>query len=70
MNWKDPYYSFFSFNNIKNQKEAISMLARLVNIHMFRCNNKILFVTSNFGAWFIGQILFTNWLGLVLFWIC
>ena len=46
-----------------------STLARLVNIYMFRCNNKILFVTSSFVGWFIGQILFTKWFGLVLFWI-
>ncbi|KAL9280441.1 putative protein TIC214 [Arabidopsis thaliana] len=31
----------------------ISMLARLVNIYMFRCNNKMLFVTSSFVGWLI-----------------
>nr|YP_010991643.1 Ycf1 protein [Strobilanthes dalzielii]WOX62036.1 Ycf1 protein [Strobilanthes dalzielii] len=46
-----------------------SMLARLVNIYMFRCNNKILFVTSSFVGWLIGHILFMKWLGLVLVWI-
>nr|YP_009563045.1 hypothetical chloroplast RF1 [Huodendron biaristatum]YP_010034056.1 hypothetical chloroplast RF19 [Huodendron tibeticum]QAV58570.1 hypothetical chloroplast RF1 [Huodendron biaristatum]QOW83431.1 hypothetical chloroplast RF19 [Huodendron tibeticum] len=46
-----------------------SMLARLVNIYMFRCNNKILFVTSSFVGWLIGHILFLKWLGLVLVWI-
>nr|UOF70140.1 hypothetical chloroplast RF19 [Cerbera manghas] len=46
-----------------------SMLARLVNIYMFRCNNKMLFVTSSFVGWFIGHILFMKWLGLVLVWI-
>ncbi|KAL8547059.1 hypothetical protein ACS0TY_006692 [Phlomoides rotata] len=46
-----------------------SMLARLVNIYMFRCNNKMLFVTSSFVGWLIGHILFMKWLGLVLFWI-
>ncbi|KAF5778799.1 hypothetical protein HanRHA438_Chr12g0563131 [Helianthus annuus] len=35
-----------------------SMLARLVNIFMFRCNSKILFVTSSFVDWIIGHILF------------
>nr|QSQ71662.1 hypothetical chloroplast RF19 [Syringa reticulata subsp. amurensis] len=46
-----------------------SMLARLVNIYMFRCNNKMLFVTSSFVGWLIGHILFLKWLGLVLVWI-
>nr|QCL17975.1 hypothetical chloroplast RF19 [Geosiris aphylla] len=46
-----------------------STLARLVNIYMFRCNNKILFVTSSFVGWLIGHILFMKWVGLVLFWI-
>ncbi|KAL3728762.1 hypothetical protein ACJRO7_033353 [Eucalyptus globulus] len=30
-----------------------SMLAKLVNIYMFRCNNKMLFVTSSFVGWLI-----------------
>nr|YP_009630745.1 hypothetical chloroplast RF19 [Eriocaulon buergerianum]QBS14235.1 hypothetical chloroplast RF19 [Eriocaulon buergerianum] len=46
-----------------------STLARLVNIYMFRCNNKILFVTSSFVGWLIGHILFIKWIGLVVFWI-
>nr|YP_009166744.1 hypothetical chloroplast RF19 [Tanaecium tetragonolobum]ALB78312.1 hypothetical chloroplast RF19 [Tanaecium tetragonolobum] len=46
-----------------------SMLARLVNIYMFRCNNKMLFVTSGFVGWLIGHILFMKWLGLVFVWI-
>nr|WEB53564.1 Ycf1 protein [Tetradium glabrifolium] len=46
-----------------------SMLARLVNIYMFRCNNKMLFVTSSFLGWLIGHILFMKWVGLVLVWI-
>lgn len=46
-----------------------SMLARLVNIYLFRCNNKIFFVTSGFLGWLIGHILFMKWLGLVLVWI-
>nr|QBZ77270.1 hypothetical chloroplast RF1 [Achlys triphylla] len=44
-------------------------LARLVNIYMFRCSNKMLFVTSSFVGWLIGHILFMKWVGLVLFWI-
>nr|YP_009556557.1 hypothetical protein RF1 [Rhabdodendron amazonicum]QBC72506.1 hypothetical protein RF1 [Rhabdodendron amazonicum] len=46
-----------------------SMLARLVNIYMFRCNNKMLFVTSSFLGWLIGHIFFMKWVGLVLVWI-
>nr|YP_010261445.1 hypothetical chloroplast RF1 [Aspidopterys concava]UIB40527.1 hypothetical chloroplast RF1 [Aspidopterys concava] len=46
-----------------------SMLVRLVNIYMFRCNNKILFVTSSFVGWLIGHILFMKWVGLILVWI-
>ena len=46
-----------------------SMLARLVNIYMFRCNNNMLFVTSSFVGWLIGHILFMKWVGLVLVWI-
>nr|YP_004769857.1 hypothetical chloroplast RF19 [Wolffiella lingulata]YP_004769870.1 hypothetical chloroplast RF19 [Wolffiella lingulata]AEK94470.1 hypothetical chloroplast RF19 [Wolffiella lingulata]AEK94483.1 hypothetical chloroplast RF19 [Wolffiella lingulata] len=46
-----------------------STLARLVNISMFRCNNKMLFVTSNFIGWLIGHIFFIKCVGLVLFWI-
>nr|YP_010690648.1 Ycf1 protein [Cartonema parviflorum]WBU14359.1 Ycf1 protein [Cartonema parviflorum] len=46
-----------------------STLARLVNIYMFRCNNKMLFVTSSFVGWLIGHIFFMKWVRLVLFWI-
>nr|YP_010998183.1 hypothetical chloroplast RF19 [Oxandra polyantha]WPF64826.1 hypothetical chloroplast RF19 [Oxandra polyantha] len=46
-----------------------STLARLVNVYMFRCNNKMLFVTSSFVGWLIGHIFFMKWFGLVLFWI-
>ena len=46
-----------------------SILARLVNIYMFRCNNNMLFVTSSFVGWLIGHILFMKWVGLVLVWI-
>nr|YP_010928003.1 Ycf1 protein [Gyrosphragma latipetala]WKK46966.1 Ycf1 protein [Gyrosphragma latipetala] len=46
-----------------------SMLARLVNIYMFRCNNKMLFVTSSFVGWLIGHILFMKWVELILVWI-
>nr|YP_010626732.1 hypothetical chloroplast RF19 [Roscoea scillifolia]WBK25219.1 hypothetical chloroplast RF19 [Roscoea scillifolia]WBK25305.1 hypothetical chloroplast RF19 [Roscoea scillifolia] len=46
-----------------------STLARLVNIYLFRCNNKMLFVTSSFIGWLIGYIFFMKWVRLVLFWI-
>nr|AVM84252.1 hypothetical chloroplast RF19 [Adenocalymma schomburgkii]AVM84253.1 hypothetical chloroplast RF19 [Adenocalymma schomburgkii] len=46
-----------------------SMLARLVNIYMFRCNNKMLFVTSGFVGWLIGHILFMRGVGLGTVWI-
>nr|YP_009770974.1 Ycf1 [Mezoneuron cucullatum]QIT01676.1 Ycf1 [Mezoneuron cucullatum] len=46
-----------------------SMLVRLVNIYMFRCNNPFLFLTSSFVGWLIGHILFMKWVGLVLVWI-
>nr|YP_010997912.1 hypothetical chloroplast RF19 [Oxandra laurifolia]WPF64555.1 hypothetical chloroplast RF19 [Oxandra laurifolia] len=46
-----------------------STLARLVNVYMFRCNNRMLFVTSSFVGWLIGYIFFMKWFGLVLFWI-
>nr|YP_010039776.1 hypothetical chloroplast RF1 [Thrixspermum centipeda]QOY46251.1 hypothetical chloroplast RF1 [Thrixspermum centipeda] len=46
-----------------------STLARLVNIYMFRCNNKILFLTSSFVGWLIGHIFFMKCVELVLFWI-
>ena len=44
------------------------MLARLVNIYMFRYNNKMLFVTSSFVGWLIGHILFLQrvWIGISL----
>nr|YP_009389721.1 ycf1 protein [Silene wilfordii]YP_009389733.1 ycf1 protein [Silene wilfordii]ANG08150.1 ycf1 protein [Silene wilfordii]ANG08162.1 ycf1 protein [Silene wilfordii] len=46
-----------------------SMLARLVNIYMFRCNNKMFFVTSSFVGWLIGLILFMKSVGFVFVWI-
>nr|YP_010942731.1 hypothetical protein RF1 [Polygonum argyrocoleon]YP_010942743.1 hypothetical protein RF1 [Polygonum argyrocoleon]WLS53878.1 hypothetical protein RF1 [Polygonum argyrocoleon]WLS53890.1 hypothetical protein RF1 [Polygonum argyrocoleon] len=46
-----------------------STLARLVNIYMFRCNNKMLFVTSSFVGWLIGHFFFMKCVGLVLVWI-
>nr|WRW11285.1 Ycf1 protein [Kostermansia malayana] len=45
------------------------MLARLVNIYMFRYNNNMLFVISSFVGFLIGHILLMKWIGLVLVWI-
>ena len=39
-----------------------SILVRLVNIYMFRCNKKLLFLTSGFGGWLIGHIFFIKWI--------
>nr|UWN00926.1 hypothetical chloroplast RF1 [Lactuca glandulifera] len=46
-----------------------SMLARLVNIFMFRSNSKMIFVTSSFVGWIIGHILLMKSIGLLLVWI-
>ncbi|KAK7318212.1 hypothetical protein RJT34_02911 [Clitoria ternatea] len=43
-----------------------SMLIRLVNIYLFRCNNKLLFLTSNFVGWLIGHIFLIKWIELLL----
>uniref|UniRef100_A0AAT9ZUL9 Protein TIC 214 n=1 Tax=Cheniella tenuiflora TaxID=3078824 RepID=A0AAT9ZUL9_9FABA len=48
-----------------------SVLVRVINIYMFRSNNnnKILFLTSSFVSWLIGQILFIKSVGFLLDWI-
>nr|YP_009994474.1 Ycf1 protein [Cuscuta pedicellata]QNP08600.1 Ycf1 protein [Cuscuta pedicellata] len=46
-----------------------STLARLVSLYMFRCNNKMLFITSSLFAWVIGQILVINCLEVILVWV-
>nr|YP_009486436.1 hypothetical protein RF1 [Barklya syringifolia]AWB12659.1 hypothetical protein RF1 [Barklya syringifolia] len=46
-----------------------SILVRLIHIYMFRSNNKILFLTSSFVSWLIGQILFIKSVGFLLDWI-
>nr|YP_009440731.1 hypothetical chloroplast RF19 [Aristolochia contorta]ATI10690.1 hypothetical chloroplast RF19 [Aristolochia contorta]UAU41083.1 Ycf1 [Aristolochia contorta] len=46
-----------------------STLTRFVNIYLFRCNSKMLFLTSSFVGWLIGHILFMKWIGLLLLWI-
>nr|QHD47501.1 hypothetical chloroplast RF19 [Dalbergia hainanensis] len=42
-----------------------SILVRLVNIYLFRCNKKILFLTSGFVGWVIGHIFFMKWIELI-----
>nr|YP_010581459.1 hypothetical protein RF1 [Triphyophyllum peltatum]UZT27864.1 hypothetical protein RF1 [Triphyophyllum peltatum] len=46
-----------------------SMVFRLVNIYMFQCNKKFLFVTSSFVGWLIVQFFFIKWLELIVVWI-
>nr|WNN67067.1 hypothetical chloroplast RF1 [Cuscuta gronovii] len=43
-----------------------STLARVVNVYLFRCNNKMVFLISSFSAWLIGQILVLMCCQLVL----
>uniref|UniRef100_UPI0030DED952 Ycf1 n=1 Tax=Hedysarum lehmannianum TaxID=1402432 RepID=UPI0030DED952 len=46
-----------------------SILIRLVNIYLFRCNNKLLFLTSSFLGWLIGHIFLIKCIGLILVWL-
>nr|YP_010471581.1 hypothetical protein RF1 [Gastrodia peichatieniana]UVG40939.1 hypothetical protein RF1 [Gastrodia peichatieniana] len=46
-----------------------SALIRLVNIYMFKYNNKILFLTSSFCGWLISHILFIKSINSIVFWI-
>nr|YP_010374623.1 Ycf1 [Dalbergia millettii var. mimosoides]QXU57976.1 Ycf1 [Dalbergia millettii var. mimosoides] len=46
-----------------------SILVRLVNIYLFRCNKKIIFLTSGFVGWVIGHIFFMKWIELTSVWI-
>nr|QJA26596.1 hypothetical chloroplast RF1 [Trigonella foenum-graecum] len=43
-----------------------SILIRLMNIYLFRSNNKLLFLTSSFVGWLIGHILLMKCIGLIL----
>nr|YP_003587801.1 hypothetical protein Ycf1 [Lathyrus sativus]ADE43661.1 hypothetical protein Ycf1 [Lathyrus sativus] len=45
-----------------------SILIRLMNIYLFRSNNKLLFLTSSFVGWVIGHIFLMQCVGLVLVW--
>lgn len=46
-----------------------SISVRLVNIYMFRCNNKIFFIISRFFGWLIGPIFLLKWIEWVLDWL-
>nr|UXF57924.1 hypothetical chloroplast RF19 [Gastrodia bawanglingensis] len=46
-----------------------SALTRLVNIYMFKYNNKILFLTSSLCGWLISHILFIKSISSIVFWI-
>nr|YP_009974362.1 hypothetical protein RF1 [Uraria lagopodoides]QNH95219.1 hypothetical protein RF1 [Uraria lagopodoides] len=43
-----------------------SILIRLVNIYLFRCNNKFLFFTSSFVGWLIGHTFLMKWIEFLL----
>lgn len=45
-----------------------STLARLVNVYLFRCNNKMVFLISSFSGWLIGQLLVLKGCQLILEW--
>nr|YP_010892309.1 hypothetical chloroplast RF1 [Ludwigia prostrata]WJO90005.1 hypothetical chloroplast RF1 [Ludwigia prostrata] len=44
-----------------------AILTRLVNVYMFRCNDKIVFLTYSLLGWFIGQLLFLKLVDLIGF---
>nr|YP_009738976.1 Ycf1 [Hedysarum taipeicum]QIC19301.1 Ycf1 [Hedysarum taipeicum]UFP91296.1 Ycf1 [Hedysarum taipeicum] len=46
-----------------------SIFIRLVNIYLFRCNNKLLFLTSSSLGWLIGHIFCIKCIGLILVWL-
>nr|QPF16912.1 Ycf1 protein [Onobrychis viciifolia] len=46
-----------------------SILIRLVNIYLFRCNNKLLFLTTTFVGWLIGHIFLTKCIEMILVWL-
>ena len=43
-----------------------SILIRLLNIYLFRSNNKLVFLTSSFVGWLIGHIFLMKCIGLIL----
>nr|AGW45946.1 hypothetical chloroplast RF19 [Lens culinaris] len=46
-----------------------SILIRLLNIYLYRSNNKLLFLTTSFVGWLIGHIFLMKCIGLVLVWL-
>nr|YP_009767466.1 Ycf1 [Hedysarum semenovii]QIS98084.1 Ycf1 [Hedysarum semenovii]UWV18549.1 Ycf1 [Hedysarum semenovii] len=66
---KFSVYKVF-FNNLVfqllNPFFSSSILIRLVNIYLFRCNNKLLFLTSSFLGWLIGHIFLIKCIGFIL----
>jgi hypothetical protein len=46
-----------------------SILGRLVDVYMFRCDNKIAFVTSSFFGWLLGNLLVIQLIRLIWNWI-
>ncbi|YP_006460396.1 hypothetical chloroplast RF19 (chloroplast) [Vigna unguiculata] len=43
-----------------------SIFMRFINIYLFRCNNKLLFLTSSFIGWIIGHIFFIKLIEFLL----
>nr|QHS70139.1 hypothetical protein RF1 [Pediomelum tenuiflorum] len=43
-----------------------SILIRFVNIYLFRCNNKFIFLISSFIGWIIGHTFFMKWIEFLL----
>lgn len=56
---KESYFSIIQRFNLSS-----SMLVKLVNVYMFQCNNKILFVTNGFVLFFYNN----NWFSWLLNW--
>nr|YP_010162356.1 hypothetical chloroplast RF19 [Dolichos falciformis]QRI60065.1 hypothetical chloroplast RF19 [Dolichos falciformis] len=46
-----------------------SILIRLVNLYLFRCNNKTVFLTSSFVGWIIGHTFLMKCIDFLLVWI-
>jgi len=55
---------FFQFLNPLFLPSSIFM--RFINIYLFRCNNKLLFLTSSFIGWIIGYTFFIKWIEFLL----
>jgi len=46
-----------------------SIFMRFINIYLFRCNNKLLFLTSSFIGWIIGHTFFMKWIEFLFIFI-